>query len=53
MESKDEDNDENSENEQSSDDNKTNNNIHHDNSIEILEPSIHKNISHFNTYKKR
>lgn len=54
MELKNEDNDENSEKEQSSDDNKINNNtIHHDNSIEILEPSNHKNISHFNSYKKK
>ena len=54
MESKNEENDENSEKEQSSDDNKINNNlIHLDNSIEILESSNHKNISHFTSYKKK
>ena len=54
MESKNEDNDENSEREQSIDENK-NNNTYHDNSIEIIVPSNHKNISHshFNSYKKK
>ncbi len=52
MESKNEDNDENSEKNQSNGENKINN-VHNDNSIEILEPSNHKSISHFNTYKKR